>query len=121
MKLTLKAMIFVLCATFGFFLGGYFMIQHALDLTDHNYWREVNNCNKTVGGSSRCGLAYDSMVLGSIFEFIAFAGFCITTSYLISPECGRGCLVCIECILRSVQVFLNQILPCAFRGLSLWL
>ncbi len=120
-KLTLKAMIFVLCTTFGFFLGGYFMIQHALDLTDHNYWREVNNCNKTVGGSSRCELAYDSMVWGSIFEFIAFAGFSITTSYLISPECGRGCLACIECILRGVQVFLNQILPCAFRGLSLWL
>ena len=77
------------------------MIQHALDLTDHNYWHEVNNCKKTVGGSSRCESAYYSMVWGSIFEFIAFSGFCITTSYLISPECGRGCLACFECIFSA--------------------
>ena len=70
-------------ATLGFFLGGYFMIQHALDLTDDNYWHEVNNCKKTVGGASRCELAYDSMVWGSIFEFIAFSAFCTTTYCLI--------------------------------------
>jgi hypothetical protein len=70
-------------ATLVFCVGGYFMIQHALDLTDDNYWHEVNNCKKTVGGASRCELAYDSMVWGSIFEFIAFSGFCTTTYCLI--------------------------------------
>lgn len=88
-------------ATLGFFLGGYFMIQHALDLTDHNYWHEVNHCKKTVNGYSKCEQAYYSMIFGSIFEFFAFAGFCITTSYLISPECGLAASDCFFSMFRN--------------------
>lgn len=70
----------------GFAIGGYFLIEHALDMTDHNYWHSYLHCPKTHSGTSHCELAIASMTWGAIFEAIALAGFTATGCIWFGPH-----------------------------------